>query len=62
MQATFAVATQEPVRANCIERPYMGKDGKISPIFKRNAQKSKNWRPNREIWHALDNIEPQGRA
>eukprot|EP00974_Lingulodinium_polyedra_P039791 3817365-Lingulodinium_polyedra.AAC.1 len=63
MQATFVVAAQQPVRANCIERPfirvcvlccirwhkqpsYMGKDGKISSTFKRNAQKSKNWRPN----------------
>eukprot|EP00974_Lingulodinium_polyedra_P062115 5998318-Lingulodinium_polyedra.AAC.1 len=35
----------------------MGKDGKLSSIFKRNAQKSKNWRPNREIRHALENIE-----
>eukprot|EP00974_Lingulodinium_polyedra_P052000 5002646-Lingulodinium_polyedra.AAC.1 len=33
---------------------YMGKDGEISSIFKRNAQKSKHWRPNREIRHALD--------
>eukprot|EP00974_Lingulodinium_polyedra_P056160 5400625-Lingulodinium_polyedra.AAC.1 len=23
MQATFAVAAQQPVRANCIERPYI---------------------------------------
>eukprot|EP00974_Lingulodinium_polyedra_P012595 1218557-Lingulodinium_polyedra.AAC.1 len=35
----------------------MGKDGKISSVFKRNAQKSKHWRPKREIQHALEAIE-----
>eukprot|EP00974_Lingulodinium_polyedra_P081462 7888510-Lingulodinium_polyedra.AAC.1 len=74
MQATFAAAVKQPIKAPCIERPsiraralccirwhkepsYMGKNGKISSVFKRSAQKSKNWRPRRDVEHALAAIE-----